>query len=252
MSFYSQIQERINKGQKSLSVLIDPDKVKTKNIGLTVDLANANGIDFFLIGGSLLLDDVLDKTIYYLKKNSDLPVVLFPGNEMQVHPDADALLLLSLTSGRNAEYLIGKHVSYAPRIKKMNLETISTSYMLIHGSHPSTASYITQTQPIPLNKPEIAVATAMASEMLGHQMIYLEGGSGTSRPVPSQTVAKVKSAVNVPIIVGGGIRTKEKLIENYTNGADIQVIGTVTERYPESVRDLALAKREINAQLATI
>lgn len=248
------IQDKIrlakSEGTKQLAVLIDPEKSKTQRLDLLVELANIHDVDYFFIGGSLLLEDRLDQTVRFIKRNSNIPVILFPGNEMQIHPDADALLYLSLISGRNAEYLIGKHVNSAYKIKKMGIEVISTSYLLIHGSAPSTASYISHTQPIPYNKPELATATALAGEMLGHHMTYLEGGSGTSIPIPSETITMVSKSIDHPVIVGGGIRNAKKLKENYIAGADIQVIGTAFERDPMLLAQFADVKKSINNQCA--
>jgi len=252
MTFFKHIEGGVNQGKKYLAILIDPDGYKSKDLGLTVDLANENDLDFFLIGGSLIMDDELDKTMRFLKSNTTKPLVLFPGNEIQMHSGADALLFLSLISGRNPEYLIGKHVVAAPKLKKMQLEVIPTGYALIHGSSPSTASYISNTRPIPYNKPEIAVATALASEMLGHKFLYLEGGSGTSIPVPSETITDIKTAINIPLFVGGGIRNIQKLEENYIAGADIQVIGTAFEQNPEMIRNFGQIKKNLNQQHSSV
>ena len=249
---YHQMEQHKSDGLKSLAILIDPDGGKAKNLGLTVDLANNYNIDFFFVGGSLLIDDEIDETVSYLKANTNRPIILFPGNEIQIHPDADALLFLSLISGRNPEYLIGKHVVAAPLLKRLKMEVIPTGYLLVQDSLTSTASYITNTTPIPINKPEIAVATAMAGEMLGQKLIYLEGGSGTPSPIPSTTISQVSKAIDIPLIVGGGIRTPEKLKRNYMAGADIQVVGTAFESEPELIREFAMVKKEINEQMTKV
>ncbi|MEE9372105.1 MAG: geranylgeranylglyceryl/heptaprenylglyceryl phosphate synthase [Saprospiraceae bacterium] len=252
MTFYKRIQNNASRGIKSLSVLIDPDGIKSNNLGLITDLVNVHDIDFFLVGGSLLLEDKMDTTIRFLKKNSDKPVVLFPGNEIQLHDAADAILFLSLISGRNAEYLISKHVVAAPKIRTMDIEVVPTGYMLIHGQRQSTASYISATLPIPDDKPEIAAATALAGQYLGHQLLYLEGGSGATRPISNKTIKAVRQAVNVPIIVGGGIKNANQMQDIYISGADIQVIGTAIERKPELLEEFSNVKKHINQQFSTI
>lgn len=248
MTILESIVDDQHNHKKSLAVLLDPDKNKMKDFPFIVELANAHDVDYFFVGGSLLIEDILDQCVQFVKENSSIPILLFPGNEIQIHPDADGILFLSLISGRNPDFLIGKHVYAAPKLKSMNLEIIPTGYILIHGSQPSTASYMSNTQPIPPSKPQITVCTALAGEMLGHQLIYLEGGSGTQRPVLSSTIKAVKNAISAPLIVGGGICSVEKLSENYEAGADIQVVGTAFETNPELIRDFAVAKSEINNQ----
>tara|TARA_B100000497_G_C7670867_1_gene404871 strand:+ start:1053 stop:1811 length:759 start_codon:yes stop_codon:yes gene_type:complete len=252
LNFYKKILQNKTDGIKSLSVLIDPDGIKENDLGLIVDLVNAHDVDFYLVGGSLLLDDKLDQTIQFLKKSSDKPVVLFPGNEIQLHQDADAILFLSLISGRNPEYLIAKHVIAAPRLRTMDIEVVPTGYMLIHSQKPSSASYISGTVPLPVDKPEIAAATALAGKYLGQRLIYLEGGSGATRPVSTNSIKAVRSAIDIPMIVGGGIKTTEQMHSIYQNGADIQVIGTAVERRPETLREFAKVKTEINQQFSQI
>jgi len=250
MNIYKRILADRSAGQKSLALLIDPDGQKANNISSIVDLANEHGVDYFFVGGSLLLDDELDDTIRFLKRHTDIPVILFPGGETQLHKDADALLFLSLVSGRNPEYLISKHVVAAPKIKKMGLETISTGYMLIHGRRQSSASYISGTLPLPPDKPELIISTALASQYLGHQMIYLEGGSGTHRPITNEVVKSVRDQLDIPLIVGGGIRTPDQMTELYENGADILVIGTSIEKKPQLVKAFAQTKEAYNHQLS--
>lgn len=252
MTILETIREGRRNGTRSLAILIDPEKNKTKQLDFVVDLSNAHDIDFFLVGGSLLMEDNLDGTITFIKKNSDIPIVLFPGNEMQYHPEADGIFFLSLISGRNPEYLIGKHVVVAPKLRAANLEVIPTGYILMHGSQSSTAAYISNTQPIPLTKPEIAVATAMAGEMLGQQLIYLEGGSGASRCISTHTITVIRQSIDIPLLVGGGIRNVEKLRDNYEAGADVQVIGTAFEKNPELIRAFAIAKKEFNKQCSKV
>ena len=249
MSFLRNLSLKVSNRTKSLAVLIDPDGVKKNDLGLIVDIVNAYDIDFFLVGGSLLLEDELDKTIKHIKRYSDKPVVLFPGSEIQLHDSADALLFLSLISGRNSEYLISKHVAAAPRLRKMDIEIIPTGYMLVHHrQYTSTVSYITGTTPIPMDKPEISGATALAGQYLGQKLIYLEGGSGAIRPVSNATIKAVKEAVNVPIIVGGGIKTPQQMHSIFKSGADVQVVGTSIEKNPKILKEFAKIKNEFNQE----
>lgn len=252
MSHIHYFDKKGKSGKRSLAVLIDPDKSKNQNLALITELSNIYGVDYFFVGGSILMDEELDHTIQYIKRESNIPVILFPGNEMQIHPEADALLFLSLISGRNPEYLISKHVTVAPQIKKLGLPVIPTGYILMHGAMPSTTSYITNTQPIPIDKPDLAVATALAGELLGMQLIYLEGGSGTRDAITTQTIIRVRSEIELPILVGGGINGPKKLGENYRAGADIQVVGTAIEKNPELIQSFCKIRDKVNVEATQI
>ena len=224
-----------------LAVLIDPDN-QTENslMGLSEKINNCK-VDLILVGGSLLLDNHFEKTLSLLRKNTSAPIVLFPGNNYQVSSQADAILLLSLISGRNPEYLIGQHVVAAPLIRESGLEIIPTGYMLIDGGRVSTTSYMTQTVPIPFDKPDIAVATAMAGEMLGLQSIYLEAGSGAHKSISTELLRAVKSNVSIPIITGGGIRTPEQAEALAEAGSSMIVVGNILEKEPELLMEISLA-----------
>ncbi|CAA9315433.1 MAG: Homolog of geranylgeranylglyceryl phosphate synthase [uncultured Cytophagales bacterium] len=189
-------------------------------------------MDFFLVGGSLLTTTFLNSTVRTLKANSNIPVILFPGSNLHIDPSADAILLLSLISGRNPDFLIGQHVIAAPVLKKSKLEILPTGYMLIESGKPTTVSYISNTTPIPYDKPEVAACTAMAGEMLGLQLIYLDAGSGAQRPVSPRTIAAVRKSVEVPVVVGGGITTPQAAEEALQAGADVIVIGNGIEKDP--------------------
>ncbi len=245
-SHYEHIAKQQSINKKQLAVLIDPDKTSGNDLLNTIEIANKAKVDFFLVGGSLLLHDSLDSCITAIKSNSAIPVVLFPGNALHINTKADAVLLLSLISGRNADLLIGQHVQAAPLLKQTNIETIATGYILIDGGKPTTVSYISNTTPIPADKPEIAAATALAGEMLGLKCIYLEAGSGAQNPVPAATVSAVKKQITVPLIVGGGIRNSEAAIAACRAGADIIVIGNATEKNPELIAEIATAVHAIN------
>jgi putative glycerol-1-phosphate prenyltransferase len=224
-----------------LSVLVDPDNQTEKSLNEMAEQINASKVDMILVGGSLLLENQFEKAISILKKNTKVPVVIFPGNNYQVSKQADAILLLSLISGRNPEYLIGQHVVAAPQIRESGLEVIPTGYMLIDGGRVSTTSYMTQTVPIPYDKPDIAVATAMAGEMLGLRTIYMEAGSGARNSISVEMLQVVKRAVSIPVIAGGGIRTPEQAEELANAGANMIVVGNILEKQPELLMEISLA-----------
>ncbi|HRG59158.1 MAG TPA: geranylgeranylglyceryl/heptaprenylglyceryl phosphate synthase [Bacteroidia bacterium] len=228
--------------KKQFCVLVDPDKHSLESLKLfSQQLSKTNQVDFILVGGSLLRKNNFEKTIALLKAETDVPVIIFPGNAMQLSAHADAILLLSLISGRNAEMLIGNHVIAAPLIKEANLEAISTGYMLIDGGQTTAVQYMSNTFPIPSNKPEIAAATALAGAMLGMQLIYMDAGSGAHQPVPLSMIKSVKNEISIPLIVGGGIRDAKSVSECCKAGADVIVIGNLFEEKPEMVRALAEA-----------
>lgn len=227
--------------KKQLAVLIDPDKLRTKQLLSLLEIAQSTTIDYFFVGGSLIAQDYLEECIQLIRLHSKVPVVLFPGNPMQINPSADAILLLSLISGRNPELLIGNHVLSAPYIKASGLETISTGYMLVEGGILSSAAYISNTMPIPASKPEIAVCTAMAGEMLGLKTIYLDAGSGAVHPVPLDMIREVSTQISVPLMVGGGLRQPESVKNALEAGADLVVVGSALEANPSQLLEIATA-----------
>ncbi|MCB0508056.1 MAG: geranylgeranylglyceryl/heptaprenylglyceryl phosphate synthase [Bacteroidetes bacterium] len=229
--------------RKQIAVLIDPDKVNEKQLRAIVEKSNEAKVDFFLVGGSLLLKNNLDTTISIIKKYSKKNVIIFPGNPTQISNKADGILLLSLISGRNADLLIGNHVQAAPILKQSKLQIISTGYILIESGTPTTVSYISNTTPIPANKPEIAACTALAGEQLGLQCIYLEAGSGAQNAVKKETISAVRKMVKVPIIVGGGICTKSQIETAYQAGADVVVIGTAIENDSTFLEEIKEVKK---------
>ena len=200
-------------------------------------IENANP-DFVFIGGSLITEGGFEKRAAEIKAKLKRPLILFPGHPSQVTPHVDSVLFLSLISGRNPDLLIGQHVVAAPRIKELGLETIATGYILIDGGKPTTASYISGTQPIPRDKANIAAATAMAGEMLGLQCIYLDAGSGASLAIPTDLIRAVSAKTEIPLIVGGGIRTKEQIRSAFEAGADLVVVGTAIEEQPDLLASL--------------
>lgn len=236
---YKKIIDGASNNKKQFAVLIDPDNVKLKDVEKIALLGAEAGVDYWFTGGSLLTNDMLDQCIRVLKENTDIPVVLFPGNYLQINKNADAILFLSLISGRNPEMLIGKHVIAAPYLKKSGLEVIPTGYMLIESGRPTGALYMSNSTPIPADKADIAVCTAMAGEMLGLKLIYLEAGSGANNPVPEEMIKRVKSNLGIPVISGGGIKTPGKAKSMCLAGADIIVVGNSIEKSNDLIREIA-------------
>ena len=239
ISLLAILNERKEAGQKSFAVLLDPDKVEQYDFANTVSQAIAHGADFFFVGGSLITDYVQHEMIATIRQLTDKPVVLFPGNSLHIAPTADSLLLLSLISGRNPELLIGQHVIAAPLLKRSGLDIVSTAYMLVDGGAPTTVSYISNTTPMPHDKPGVAACTAMAGELLGLQLTYLDAGSGARRPVPAPLISAVRQAVDSPIVVGGGINTGEKAYDALKAGADLIVVGNGIEQNPDLLLEIA-------------
>lgn len=240
---YQGLLEARQRGEKRLAVLIDPDKLRLRRLERTVDLAVEAGVNYFFIGGSLVVNNMLDAVLQGIRERCAIPLVLFPGNSFQLSYRADAMLFLSLISGRNPELLIGQHVIAAPFLKMSPLEIISTGYMLIDGGVQTAVQYMSNTYPIPANKDDIAVCTALAGELLGLKMIYLDAGSGARNPVPEHMIEAVRGAISVPLLVGGGIRTPEKAAANLRAGADLLVVGNAIEQDPALIRELASAVR---------
>ena len=241
MHVYQSLLEKKKAGKKSFAVLIDPDKVSASSIVPLIDAANEAKVDYLFVGGSLVITDHLDECILTIKKHSPIPVLLFPGSPSQISRHADALLYLSLISGRNPELLIGQHVISAPFIKSSGLEIISTGYMVVDGGAPTTVSYISNATPIPADKNDIAMCTAMAGEMLGKKLIYMDAGSGAKKPISEEMIQAVAEQVEIPIIVGGGIRDAEKAYMNCKAGADVIVIGNAIEKDPSLIKEMAAA-----------
>jgi len=231
---YQHIYEKSSKHKKQLALLIDPDKFNSPEI---IDAANAANVDLLLVGGSILSCGNIEETILKIKKKTKIPVFIFPGNSMQISTKADGILFLSLISGRNSELLIGNHVIAAPLLKSSKLEVISTGYMLVESGKQTAAAYMSQTIPIPFDKDEIAVCTALAGEMLGLKMIYMDAGSGAKKPITASMIASVKKNISIPLIIGGGIKTPEQAVIACKAGADIIVIGSAFEK------DFSLVKK---------
>jgi len=236
-------------GKSGFAVLVDPDKVAPSDMPHLAALCNDAGVDFLLMGGSLVVEHQIDTCIQRFKAESDIPVVLFPGSPAQVTPYADALLYLSLISGRNADLLIGQHVVSAPMVKASGLEVISTGYMVIDGGVPTTVSYMSNSAPIPANKPDIALCTAWAGELQGKHIIYMDAGSGAKSPISEEMIRKVSGHIEIPLFIGGGIQTPEKVYANCRAGANIVVVGNAIERDPMLIKDLAQATKGVTSSV---
>jgi len=236
--FYQNSIHKKSVNQKQLALLVDPDKYSQESLALFVELAKETLPDCIMVGGSLVAGSV-EQVVQYIKLHTNIPVVLFPGNTHQLCNEADALLLLSLLSGRNADFLIGQHVVAAKAIRDSGIESISTGYILIDGGCSTSVEYMSNTKPIPRDKVEIIVATAIAGELIGNRMVYLEAGSGAINPVSKEAIQAVRQAISLPIIVGGGIRTVEQAKDAYLAGADMIVVGNALEKDRFFMRDLA-------------
>ncbi len=215
--------------ERLLAVLIDPDKMQLNSLSHFIDKVNVSLVTHVFVGGSSVEEEITQALISALHPLTNLPIVLFPGDITQISKDADAILFLSLLSGNNPRYLIGKHVEAVSKLRKTNLEVIPTGYILIEGGKETAVQRVTQTTPMSRKKHELVVDTAKAGELLGMQLIYLEAGSGANQPVPLEMISFVKSELSIPLIVGGGIRSKKQLEEAYRAGADLVVIGTAFE-----------------------
>jgi len=241
LQIYKDLQEAKANGQKKFAVLIDPDKLRLSKFDEVMQMAVDAQVDYFYIGGSLVVNDMLDQVLERMKEQTNIPTILFPGNSMQLSYKADALLFLSLISGRNADLLIGKHVVTAPFLKISPVEIISTGYMLIDGGISTTVQYMSNTTPIPRAKNDIAVCTAMAGELLGLKQIYMDAGSGALQPISESMIAAVSNTVDIPLIIGGGISKPEKAAANAKAGADVIVVGNAIEKDPSLIMELSAA-----------
>ena len=240
-NIYTQLQQARVQGKKSFAVLVDPDKTDLQQMDTLLSLGEQAKIDYWFVGGSLVISSQLDELVRHIKKNTSVPVVLFPGSPSQVTRHADALLYLSLISGRNPELLIGQHVLSAPFVKQSGLEILSTGYIVVDGGAPTTVSYISNAAPIPADKEDIALCTALAGEMLGMKLIYMDAGSGARQPITTSMIKRVADQISIPLIVGGGIKTPEKAQENCKAGADLIVVGNAIEKEVSLISEISAA-----------
>jgi geranylgeranylglyceryl phosphate synthase family protein len=241
------LRQHKSAGRKALAVLLDPDEVGQDFFSALFGQTLHQPVDFFFVGGSLITDYTLPDLIAELRPRTDAPVVLFPGNALHIEPAADAILLLSLISGRNPEFLIGQHVLAAPLLKRSGLDILPTGYLLVDGGAQTTVSYVSNTTPLPADKPAVAACTALAGELLGLQLIYMDAGSGARRPVSPRLIAAVREVVDLPIIVGGGIDTVEKAAAALSAGADLIVVGNAIERDPAFLAEVSAVVAGFNA-----
>ncbi|GAA3765013.1 geranylgeranylglyceryl/heptaprenylglyceryl phosphate synthase [Flavobacterium ginsengiterrae] len=229
LTIRQQILEAKSNGQKLLAVLLDPDKIILENLNHLIDQINQSPATHIFVGGSIVQNNILGELISELKKKTNLPVILFPGDPSQISPQADGILFLSLLSGRNPDYLIEYQVQAAPILKKTNLEVISTGYILIESGNETAVARVSKTKPLSRENLDLVLATAQAGEMLGNQLIYLEAGSGAKQPVPTEMIELISQNVEIPVIVGGGIVDLHGIQKAYKAGADLVVIGTAFE-----------------------
>jgi len=236
MTILSSIQ---NIKKKKIAQLIDPDKLVESKLRIQIQFAEKAKVDFIFLGGSLISNNGIALSMSIIKELTTIPVVIFPGNVTHLHDDADALLFLSLISGRNPELLIGNHIHVAPTLKRKGIETIPTGYMLIESGKITSAQYISNTLPIPREKPDIAIATAIAGELLGLKAIYMDAGSGANKTISKNMIQQVKSNIDIPLIIGGGIRNAETAVDIAKAGADIIVVGNAAEENPELIIEIS-------------
>ena len=240
MSVLKTLQQKHSENKKSIAVLVDPDKAEDPSrLQHLINLASENCVDYFFVGGSLVTSANLSDVVKKIKENVTIPVVLFPGNAIQVDASADALLFLSLISGRNPELLIGQHVVAAPVLKNTRLEVIPTGYMLINSGKITSVAYISNTTPIPDDKYSLAASTALAGQMLGLQVVYIDAGSGAEKEISPRMIGAVRKSIAIPLIVGGGINSAQKAISALEAGADLIVVGNALEKDPDLLTEVS-------------
>lgn len=239
MSVFSNLNKIISRKGAAYIVLIDPDKKKSDRISETVSIANQSDVDALFIGGSLMMDNNLNNRVKNIKKISKIPLILFPGGVGQLNKYYDAMLFMSVISGRNPHYLIGEQVIAAPLVKDLNIETIATGYILVDGGSISTVEFMSGTRPIPNNRLDIIIAHALAAQYLGMKAIYLESGSGAKLPITADVVSALSETINIPIIVGGGIKSPETASKLARSGASFIVTGTIIEKNTNLMKEIA-------------
>lgn len=238
------ISDSISNNKKLFALLIDPDQHSSESLLSLIKNADYSGVDLIFVGGSLLNNDI-HKSFEQIKNNTNIPALIFPGSLLQITNKADGILLLSLISGRNPDLLIGNHVLASAHIKRSNLEVLPTGYILIEGGKSTSVEYMSNTKPIPSGKIDIAIATAIAGEMLGLKYIYLEAGSGATTSININMIKGVKENINIPLIVGGGIKTPAEVKNVLLAGADIIVVGNAIEQNPDILTELVQASHEL-------
>jgi len=229
---YQKILEAKEANQKLLAVLLDPDDINLEYLDVLILKINQSPATHIFVGGSLVETNQIDSIIQKIKQDCNLPILLFPGNPSQISKYADGILFLNLISGRNPVYLIEHQVNAVPILEKANLEIISTGYILVENGKQSAVELISQTKPLDRNNIDYVCQTAKAGEYMGNKLIYLEAGSGAENPIPLEMIKSVSNKINIPLIVGGGIRTKTGIENAFKSGADLVVIGTAFENNP--------------------
>lgn len=237
-------------GNKSIALLLDPDKASAEGLKNTLRIASGCKTDYILAGGSLTFNSI-DNLIDTVREFCSIPIVLFPGNLLQLSLKADAILLLSLISGRNPELLIGNHVIAAPYLRSIREKLISVGYILVGSGKKTSVEYISQTEAIPADKSDLVVATALAGEMLGFHMIYLEAGSGAENPVPTEIINAVRENISIPIAVGGGLRSRQEISDAFLAGADLIILGNGCEKDPGLLAEACAVRDSIKTTLTT-
>jgi len=227
---YNKILSAKKNGEKLLAILLDPDKLNLLEVAILVKKINKHQVHFIFVGGSTVKNDVTEKIVEKIKQYTKIPIVLFPGNCNQITNQADAILFLSLLSGRNPEYLIEQQIKSVPFLQNTALEIIPTAYILIDGGTKTTVQKVSNTTALSQKNMDKIVNTACAGMYMGNKLIYLEAGSGAKNTVQTEIIKSVKEKTTIPIIVGGGIKTKKQMLEIYKSGADLIVIGTAFEK----------------------
>ena len=245
-SLHETFSQHRAQGRKALAVLLDPDHLDEASCGEILDLSRECSVDYFFVGGSLVMSAHQTALIRFIKVRSEVPVLLFPSHSLHLDAQADGILLLSLISGRNPEFLIGQHVLAAPLLRQSQLQILPTGYMLVESGRQTTASYMSGTTPLPYDKPTIAACTAMAGEQLGLQLMYLDGGSGARYPISAAMIHAVREAVSIPLLVGGGLNTVEKAYTALAAGADVIVVGNQIEKDRGFLGEVAEVVRHFN------
>ncbi len=228
-NIYKDILKAKSENTKLLAILLDPDKVILENLSILISKINLSPASYIFIGGSQVENNILDELIVKIKQNCNLPIVLFPGNPSQISNKADAILFLSLISGRNPDYLIEHQVNAVPILKQTDLERISTGYILIESGNETAVERVSKTKPLDRNNIDYVIQTAQAGEMLGNKLIYLEAGSGAKQAVSLEMIKKISQNIGIPLVVGGGIVDLQQIKDSYNAGADLVVIGTAFE-----------------------
>ncbi|MBY0485612.1 MAG: geranylgeranylglyceryl/heptaprenylglyceryl phosphate synthase [Flavobacteriaceae bacterium] len=229
MSIYQEVLNSKSENKKLLAILLDPDKLAVENLSDLIQKINQSPATHIFVGGSSFIGTHLDELINEFKSKINLPILLFPGNPSQISDKADGILFLTLLSGRNPDYLIEHQVNAVPILNKTNLEIISTGYILIESGNKTAVERVSETKPLDRNNPEYVLQTAQAGIFIGNKLIYLEAGSGAKLSVPKEMITLVAQNISIPLIIGGGIRTKQEIENAYNAGADLVVIGTAFE-----------------------